>query len=197
MRILVVTSQFPLACDPTRGRPIHQTIRELSRLADVRLISPVARYPRWAQPHSYLFREPDAGPPAADCDVEYVTYPALPGLSRPLNGWMCARAIARPAERFAPDVVLAYWLYPDAFGAWRVARRLGAAFVAGARGHASCGPRASVRAGREASDAGAIAFRRMRSPLRTRLRSGWERSTSSPLAMRISVPVRGFCRAGS
>ena len=134
MRILVVTSQFPLACDPTRGRPIHQTIRELSRLADVRLISPVARYPRWAQPHSYLFREPDAGPPAADCDVEYVTYPALPGLSRPLNGWMCARAIARPAERFAPDVVLAYWLYPDAFGAWRVARRLGAAFVAGARG---------------------------------------------------------------
>ncbi len=134
MRILVVTSQFPVAGEPTRGRPILQTVRELARLAEVRVLSPVARYPRWAQPRSYLYRDPGAGIEVPGVDVEYVTYPALPALSRPFNGRLCARAIATPAARFAPDVVLAYWLYPDACGARRIARRLGAAFVAGARG---------------------------------------------------------------
>mgnify|MGYP006313339735 CR=1 FL=1 len=47
MRILIVTSQFPIAGEPNRGRPIHQTVRALSQLADVRVLSPVARYPRW------------------------------------------------------------------------------------------------------------------------------------------------------
>ena len=46
MRLLIVTSQFPIAGEPNRGRPIHQTVRELSKLADVRVLSPVARYPR-------------------------------------------------------------------------------------------------------------------------------------------------------
>lgn len=134
MRILVVTSQFPLAGEPTRGRPIHQTVRELARLADVRVLSPVARYPRWAQPRSYLFRQPEAGDLVPGCDVAWPTYPALPALSRPFNGWLCARAIRAAAAAFAPDVILSYWLYPDGFGAGRVARRLGVPLVAGARG---------------------------------------------------------------
>jgi glycosyltransferase involved in cell wall biosynthesis len=133
MRILVVTSQFPIAGEPTRGRPIQQTVRELSHLASVRVLSPVARYPRWLQPRSYLFRAPDLHSPA-DGDVEYVTWPALPALTRPFNGWLCARAIRAAAAAFAPDVILSYWLYPDAFGAQRVARALGLPFVAGARG---------------------------------------------------------------
>ncbi|MEZ5461198.1 glycosyltransferase [Dokdonella sp.] len=134
MRILVVTSQFPVAGEPTRGRPIHQTVTELGRLAEVRVISPVARYPRWAQPRSYLFRAPDPAEPVSACDVVYVTYPALPMLSRPFNGWLCARAILAEAQAFKPDVILSYWLYPDAYGALRVARELGVPLVAGARG---------------------------------------------------------------
>jgi glycosyltransferase involved in cell wall biosynthesis len=134
MRLLVVTSQFPLAGEPTRGRPIHQTVAELSRLATVRVISPVARYPRWAQPHSYLYKAPDAGNPVTACDVEYITYPALPALTRPFNGWLGGRAIRNAAAVFAPDVILSYWLYPDAWGAQRVARALDVPFVAGARG---------------------------------------------------------------
>lgn len=133
MRILVVTSQFPVAGEPNRGRPIRQTVRALSRLADVRVVSPIATYPAWAQPRSYLFRS--AAPQAVDgCDVEYVTYPALPLLSRPFNGALCGRAIARSMARYAPDVVLSYWLYPDAYGAMRAAERLGIPWVAGARG---------------------------------------------------------------
>ncbi len=135
MRILIVTSQFPIAGEPQRGRPLLQTIRALSDLAQVRVLSPIATYPRWAQPRSYLFR--DAGLTAHQvpgCDVQYVAYGALPVVSRPFNGAACARALQRPLQAFAPDLVLSYWLYPDAYGAMRAASRVGLPLVAGARG---------------------------------------------------------------
>src|SRR5690606_42094725 len=55
LRILVVTSQFPIAGEPNRGRPLLLTIRALSTMASVRVVSPVAVYPSWARPRSYLF----------------------------------------------------------------------------------------------------------------------------------------------
>lgn len=134
MRLLIVTSQFPIAGEPNRGRPVYQTIRELSRLVTVRVVSPVASYPRWAQPRSYLFRASDDTQTVEGCDVQYVRYPALPALTRPFNGDLCARAIHAPLKAFAPDLVLSYWLYPDAYGAMLAARRAGLPMVAGARG---------------------------------------------------------------
>lgn len=134
MRILIVTSQFPIAGEPHRGRPLYQTVRELSRLARVRVLSPVASYPRWARPRSYLYRESDAAHAVEGCDVRYLRYPALPALSRPFNGRLCARVLHAPLRDFAPDVVLGYWLYPDAYGAMIAAARAGLPLVAGARG---------------------------------------------------------------
>ena len=133
MRILVATSQFPIAGEPNRGRPILQTVRELQRLADVHVVSPVAAYPAWARPRSYLFRAPALQAPGSS-EAEYVTYPALPLVTRPFNGHLCGMALAAALRRFAPDVVLSYWLYPDAYGAMRAATRLGIPWVAGARG---------------------------------------------------------------
>ena len=134
MRILVVTSQFPIAGEPTRGRPILQTLTALGHLATLRVLSPVARYPRWARPRSYLYRAPDEDQPVTGCDAAHVGYPALPVLTRPFNGWLCGRALREPARAFAPDLILSYWLYPDACGALRIARELGVPLVAGARG---------------------------------------------------------------
>lgn len=134
MRILVVTSQFPIAGEPNRGRPILQTVRALSRRAEVRVLSPVARYPRWARPRSYLFRAADPAHAVPGCDVRYLEYPALPALSRPFNGRLCARTLHAPLREFAPDLVLSYWLYPDAYGAMRAAQRAGVPLVVGARG---------------------------------------------------------------
>ena len=135
MRLLVVTSQFPIHGEPTRGRPVYQTVRELSRLADVHVVSPVAGYPRWARPRSYTYREVVGGAgDAPGCSVEYTRYPVLPLVSRPLNGWACGRTLDAALRRFRPDVVLGYWLYPDAVGAMQAARRAGVAFLAGARG---------------------------------------------------------------
>lgn len=135
MRILVVTSQFPLAADPLRGRPILQTVRALAELADIEVASPVAMYPRWALPNRYPFHAPDPDyKPLRGVPVRYVPYRAFPGLSRALNGRACARALLRDVPYNGHDVVLAYWMYPDAFGAlaWAKARRL--PLVCGARG---------------------------------------------------------------
>jgi glycosyltransferase involved in cell wall biosynthesis len=134
MRLLIVTSQFPIAGEPNRGRPVYQTIRELARLATVKVVSPIATYPSWAQPRSYLFRPSDSQQSVPGCEVEYVRYPALPAVSRPFNGWLCGRAIAPALRDFAPDLVLSYWLYPDAYGAMLGARRAGVPLVVGARG---------------------------------------------------------------
>jgi len=132
MRILMVTSQFPVADEPTRGRPLYQTASALAKIADLHVVSPVAVYPRWAHPRSYMFK--DAKPPTLAVDAEYVTYPALPLVTRAFNGHLCGRALAAPLKRLNPDVVLSYWLYPDAYGAMRAARRAGVPLVAGARG---------------------------------------------------------------
>lgn len=132
MRILIVTSQFPLAADPTRGRPVYQTAAALAAIAEVRVVSPVAIYPQWARPQSYLFKPP--APAQIGIDAEYVTYSALPIVTRAFNGWLCGRAIDEAVRRFRPDVVLSYWLYPDAYGAMLAARRGGYPLVSGARG---------------------------------------------------------------
>ena len=134
MRLLIVTSQFPIAGEPNRGRPVFQTVRALAGMADVHVLSPIAMYPRWARPRSYLFRTPDPAFAIDGCSVEYLPYPALPAVSRPFNGAACARALHPAMQRFRPDVVLSYWLYPDAYGALRAARRARVPLVAGARG---------------------------------------------------------------
>lgn len=135
MRILVVTSQFPIAGDPLRGRPILQTVRELAKLADVTVASPVAVYPRWARPGSYPFHAPvDGFQPLAGVTTRYIRYPAFPKLSRAINGRSCARALLRQLPDDAYDLVLAYWMYPDAFGALAWAQRHGVPIVSGSRG---------------------------------------------------------------
>lgn len=134
MRILIVTSQFPIAGEPNRGRPVYQTVRALAGMAEVHVLSPIAMYPRWARPRSYLFRAPDPAFAIDGCPVEYLPYRALPAVSRPFNGVLCARALHPAVERLRPDVVLSYWLYPDAYGALLAAQRAGVPLVAGARG---------------------------------------------------------------
>ena len=134
MRILIVTSQFPIAGEPNRGRPVYQTVTALSRMAQVRVLSPVASYPSWARPRSYLYRASDTAHPVEGCDVRYLDYPPQPPRSRPRDGWLCGRTRHAPQRDFAPDVVLGYWLYPDAYGAMLAARRARLPLVVGARG---------------------------------------------------------------
>lgn len=135
MRLAAVTSQFPVQGDPNRGRPILQTLVALAKLVQLEVFVPNARYPGWLTPRSYHYGRPEDGSDQVDgLRAHYLTYPTLPMVGRLVNGLGAARALRAPLNSYRPDVVLSYWLYPDAYGAATVAHELGAPLVAGARG---------------------------------------------------------------
>jgi glycosyltransferase involved in cell wall biosynthesis len=62
--------------------------------------------------------------------ASYFDYPALPLLSRPLNGWMAARALLPHVRRFAPDLIFSFFLYPDGYAALKIGKALAVPVVA-------------------------------------------------------------------
>jgi len=135
LRLAVVTSQYPVPGDSNRGRPVVQTVEALQKLVTLETFVPNARYPRWLGPRSYRYVREDSDPPQSVHDpAHYVTYPTFPLIGRVMNGLLAGVALEASVRRFNPDLILAYWLYPDAFGAARVAQRLGVPLVSGARG---------------------------------------------------------------
>ncbi|MEP7311035.1 MAG: glycosyltransferase [Pseudomonadota bacterium] len=112
-----------------------QTIEALARLTSLEVFVPNARYPAWASPRSYRYI--DAAPHSdstRDSTARYLSYPSVPLLGRITNGYAAARSLRAPLKAYAPDLILAYWLYPDAFGAGLVARAMKIPLVVGARG---------------------------------------------------------------
>jgi len=135
-RIAVVTPLFPLSTEPHRGIPIYHTVSQLDRLATVEVFVPLAVYPpvSWLQPKSYIYRRADPTWQPAGARVHYCEYPALPRLTRPFNGRLAANRLIGPIRAFQPDIILAYWLYPEGYAACLTARKLGVPIVVGSRG---------------------------------------------------------------
>jgi teichuronic acid biosynthesis glycosyltransferase TuaC len=135
MRIAVVTGHFPCQERPTDGRPAYHTLRELARRAEVRVFHPNPTYPSLLRFHSASRGDRNmAFNPPSDLDVNYYHYPALPVISRPCNGWIAARVLLPHVRSFAPDVILSYFLYPDAFAALQIGKALSVPVVAGGVG---------------------------------------------------------------
>jgi glycosyltransferase involved in cell wall biosynthesis len=136
LRIAVVAPNLPVPHDLARGRYIHATARELAHLAEVRVFLPQARYPRipGLRPRSFVHGlvGPDYALPGIA--LESYAYPAMPGVSRATNGLVGAMALKPRLRAFRPDIVLAYWVYPDGFAAVRAAHALGVPCIVGARG---------------------------------------------------------------
>lgn len=135
-RIALVTPMLPVPHDQTRGRYIHETARSLSKLATVKVFFQQLRYPRLPlmAPRSYLYGEVGADYRLDGVDVEAFSYPAVPVLSRALNGLVSSMVLTPRIRQFQPDLVLAYWVYPDGSAALRTARQLGLPCVVGALG---------------------------------------------------------------
>jgi teichuronic acid biosynthesis glycosyltransferase TuaC len=135
-RIALVTPMLPVPHDMTRGRYIFETARSLSRLADVRVFFMQQRYPHLpgVVPRSFLYGlvGPDYRLDGLDMDV--FSYPAIPVVTRRFNGLLGARALKPRMQRFNPDLVLAYWVYPDGYAALRAARAIGVPCAVGALG---------------------------------------------------------------
>jgi teichuronic acid biosynthesis glycosyltransferase TuaC len=135
-RIALITPMLPVPHDQTRGRYIHETARCLSKLADVRVFFQQLRYPGvpLLRARSYLYARLPENYSLEGIAVEALEYPGLPVISRPLNSFVSARALVPRLRDFCPDVVLAYWLFPDSHAALVAAKRLGVPCVAGALG---------------------------------------------------------------
>ncbi len=124
-RIAVVTRYFPSSGEPSQGRSLYETLRVLSRSAEIKVFYPNAAYPRILQPRSRAYDNLDRNFRPAGVRVEYFNYPALPLVSRPLNGWMTARTLWPHIRAFRPDVVFGCFLYPEGYAALKIGRALG------------------------------------------------------------------------
>jgi glycosyltransferase involved in cell wall biosynthesis len=120
MRLLFVSNLFPNATEPARGMHNAQQVVALSKHCEVKVIAPMRR----------------PVPDETWCGIA-VTHPrfiSVPVISRPLNGWLFARAV-RPAIRPAEfDIALVNWAYPDAYGVMLVAEKLNFRFATTVQG---------------------------------------------------------------
>jgi teichuronic acid biosynthesis glycosyltransferase TuaC len=125
LRIAIVSSYFPSSAQPYQGHSAYQTARELRKWAHVEAFVPLAVYPSWFRPKSFPYFRADRSYCPPDVNTTYIEYPAVPGISRFLNGHMCSRRLLPFLEREKPDVILSYWLYPAGYAAAAAAKILG------------------------------------------------------------------------
>jgi glycosyltransferase involved in cell wall biosynthesis len=124
-RLAVVTSYFPLAEQPHKGHSAYQTLRRMQRWSDIEVFCPLARYPSRLHPRSFIYVDPDSNYSPPGLPTRYIRYPAVPLLSRPINGSMCARQLLPYLAKYRPDLILNYGVYPEGYAAVSVARTLG------------------------------------------------------------------------
>jgi teichuronic acid biosynthesis glycosyltransferase TuaC len=138
LRIAVVTSYFPTREQPYRGHSAYQTLRQLPKSAEIEVFVPFAVYPRWLTPRNFPYFRPDPTYSPLDLRTHYLEYPAIPKVSRFVNGYACSRSLFPHLTKFKPDVILGYWIYPDGYAAARIARRLDTPVVLCAIGSDLC-----------------------------------------------------------
>jgi glycosyltransferase involved in cell wall biosynthesis len=133
LRIAVVTPEFPTREWPHRGRPVYQTVRQLQKYAEIQVFCTLPAYPHWIRP-SFDHRRTDLSYSPPDVPTSFIEFPAIPGITRPLNGVTCACLLEPCIQSFRPDVILNYWLYPAGFAAVKVGRKLGVPVIVGSIG---------------------------------------------------------------
>lgn len=134
LRIAVVTPELPNREYPHRGRSVYQTLRHLSEYADVQALCPLPRYPAYLHPRRFDYRESDLSYALPDVRADYFEYPALPIVSRPINGFTSAHYLEPRLRAFRADVILNFLLYPAGFAALTVGRKLNLPVVVGSIG---------------------------------------------------------------
>lgn len=124
MRVAVITRYFPTSYEPWAGHSAYQTLRILAQSCELKVFYPESRYPSALTPNSRAGRQIDFNHRVEGVDVKYLPYPALPAVSRPLNGFSASRSILSSVRGYRPDLILNYIVYPDGDAALRVARAL-------------------------------------------------------------------------
>ena len=110
MRLLFVSNLFPNAAEPTRGMHNAQQVAALAKRCEIKVVAPMHR--------------PVADETWRGIAVTHPRFVRVPLLSRPLNGWLFARAVEPVIRQEQFDVALVNWAYPDAYGVMLVAEKL-------------------------------------------------------------------------
>jgi teichuronic acid biosynthesis glycosyltransferase TuaC len=124
LKITVVTPVFPIPAQPYRGHSEYQILLALSKHADVNVVCPFPRYPSWFKP-IFDYRRPDLSYAPPGVATRYFEYPALPGITRCINGLVCARYLEAYFRECTPHVACNFWLYPEGYATVAAARRIG------------------------------------------------------------------------
>lgn len=124
LKVTVVTPIFPIPAQPYRGHSEYEIVLALSKHVDVNVICPFPRYPKWFPPH-FDYRHPDLSYTPVGVKTQYFEYPALPGVTRCINGLVCAKYLEPYLRESRPDVACNFWLYPEGYATVAVARKLG------------------------------------------------------------------------
>lgn len=124
MRVAVITRYFPSSPEPWAGHSAYQTLRLLAKRCELKVFYPESQYPKFLTPRSRAGRSLDFDYELPDISVRYIPYPALPAVTRPINGWSAARKVLPYVRDFKPDVILNYIIQPDGLAALSVGRAL-------------------------------------------------------------------------
>lgn len=128
MKVAVVTQYFPTSTQPWAGHSAYQTLKRLAAACEVKVFYPEATYPALLRPKTSGAAIDRAWQPA-DFTAEYIPYPVLPVVSRPLNGWMMYHRLLPRVRAWQPDIILNYVVYPDGYAAVRIGEALGVPVV--------------------------------------------------------------------
>ncbi len=136
MRITVITPVFPTSEEPHRGIYIYNIVRSLRRHADVNVICSLVTYPALPllKPPSMPNGRVNMAYVPEDVELQYVQYPGLPLVTRPVNSISCAAAIKSHVRHLNPDLILAYWAQPEGLAAIAIGRSLGVPVIVGTLG---------------------------------------------------------------
>ena len=134
MKVLFLSNLYPDTTDPVRGLDNATLLPYLAEHCDVRVLALRPALPfRDARIHALQCRAVDARFEPVFTPVRY-----LPKIGSRLNPALYAGSLREPLmklrERFAFDVILCSWVYPDGTAVARLAPELGCPFVLIAQG---------------------------------------------------------------
>lgn len=133
VHIISTTLCYPHPAAPTQGIFVQRRLAAIHQLVPLTVIAP--------QPWFPFVRPIKAGPDIESGETPPTQRPRmfyLPGIAKRLDADFYARTLASAIHRHLgntkPDLIDAHFEWPDAVGAWRVARRLDVPIVCTLRG---------------------------------------------------------------
>lgn len=140
MRILSLSTVFPNPQDPGLGSFIQSRLQALGRLAEVRVIAPIAPWD-YDNPSRRGFGRRSTPHERSEADLGHIYHPAWlypPGngsLKGPLLAAQLSRFLAKLRADFPFDVIDAHFLHPDGVAAALLSRFFSAPFIVTMRGN--------------------------------------------------------------